>query len=196
MKTITYIFAIIALLGCGGTAQEKQNEMKELRKASWEDIDDNIIRMIGKDWMLVTAGKPGDFNMMTASWGTMGWLWELPVTTIYVRPQRHTHNFTEREDFYTLTFFKEEYRDVLRKMGSVSGRDFDKMNYERLTPFVTENGSIGFEEAYLVIECRKLYSTVFEQSRFHDQSVVDDKYPQRDFHTMYIGEITGVWIRD
>ena len=196
MKTLTYLIAIIVLLGCSGNAQEQQNEMKELKETSWEDINDNVIRMIGKDWMLVTAGKPGDFNMMTASWGTMGWLWETPVTTIYVRPQRHTHNFTEREGYYTLTFFKEEYRDVLREMGSVSGRNFDKINYEKLTPFETKNGSIGFEEAYLVIECRKLYSTVIEEANFHDQSVVDDKYPRRDFHTMYIGEITGVWIKD
>ncbi len=196
MKTLTYLIAIIALIGCSSNEKETKNFMTKHREATWQDLNDNVLRMIGKDWMLVTAGKPGDYNMMTASWGQMGWLWELPVTTIYVRPQRHTHNFTEREDYYTITFFREEHREDLRKMGSVSGRDFDKMNYEKLTPFVTKNGSIGFEEAYLIIECRKLYSTVLNQDSFHDQSVVADKYPRRDFHTMYIGEITGVWIKD
>lgn len=196
MKTLTYLIAIVALLGCSSNTQKTRQSMAIHREATWQDLNDNVLRMIGKDWMLVTAGKPGDYNMMTASWGQMGWLWELPVTTIYVRPQRHTHIFTEREDYYTLTFFREEHRDVLRKMGSVSGRDFDKINYEKLTPFVTKNGSIGFEEAYLIIECRKLYSTVLDQDNFHDQSVVADNYPRKDFHTMYIGEITGVWIKD
>jgi flavin reductase (DIM6/NTAB) family NADH-FMN oxidoreductase RutF len=196
MRTLTYIIALAAIIGCSGNAQENQNEMNELKEVTWQELNDNVVRLIGKDWMLVTAGKIDDYNMMTASWGTMGWLWELPVSTIYVRPQRHTHNFTEREDYYTLAFFKEEHRDVLRTMGSVSGRNFDKINYEKLTAFETKNGSVGFEEAYLIIECRKLYSTVIQEEKFHDKSVMEDKYPRRDFHTMYIGEITGVWMRE
>lgn len=178
------------------SAQTKIDDMKEFKKITWQEIDENIIKLIGSDWMLITAGKTGDYNMMTASWGQMGWLWEKPVTTIFVRPQRYTHVFTEREDYYTITFYKEEYRDALGKMGSVSGRNFDKMNFEILNPVETPNGSIAFKEAHLVIECKKLYSTEIDEAKFIDKTVVSDKYPNKDFHTMYIGEITGVWIKD
>lgn len=41
-----------------------------------EEITDNVIKLIGKDWMLVTAGRPGNYNTMTASWGGAGFLWE------------------------------------------------------------------------------------------------------------------------
>jgi flavin reductase (DIM6/NTAB) family NADH-FMN oxidoreductase RutF len=103
--------------------------------------------MIGKDWMLIAAGGGDDYNMMTASWGTLGWLWEKPVSTIYVRPQRHTHNYTEREDYYTLTFYDDPDKEVLRLMGTVSGKNFDKMNYEELNPILTTNKSVTFKEA-------------------------------------------------
>ncbi|PLW95497.1 MAG: flavin reductase [Marinilabiliales bacterium] len=169
--------------------------MDNFEKISWKDIDDNMIKMIGKDWMLVAAGHAGDYNMMTASWGMMGWLWERPVATIFVRPQRHTHNYTEREDYYTLTFYDDPEKEVLRKMGTVSGRNFDKMGYDKLTPVITENGSIAFKEAYLIIECKKLYATVLKEEDFCDKTPSDQMYPEKDYHTMYIGEITGVWIK-
>jgi len=194
MKQIFYIVILLLSISC--TAQTKIEDMKEFKKVGWEDLNDNIIKMIGKDWMLITAGTSDDYNMMTASWGTMGWLWEKPVTTIFVRPQRYTHIYTEREDYYTITFYKEEHHDALVKMGSVSGKDFDKMNYEKLRPVITPNGSIAFKEAYIVIECKKLYSTVIQEDEFIDVNVVSDKYPQKDFHTMYFGEITGVWIKE
>jgi flavin reductase (DIM6/NTAB) family NADH-FMN oxidoreductase RutF len=194
MKKLVFIMIIASAVSC--SAQTKIEDMKEFKEISWKEIEGNMIKMIGKDWMLITAGKPGDYNMMTASWGTLGWLWEKPVSTIYVRPQRYTHVFTEREGYYTITFYREEDREVLNKMGSVSGREFDKMNYDKLTPVETPNGSIAFKEAYLIIECKKLYATVLEESEFVDPEVVSEKYPQKDFHTMYVGEITGVWIKE
>ena len=191
MKTILILLIAALTLSC--TAQEKLSDMDNFEKIGWEEIDGNMIKMIGKDWMLVGAGHAEDYNMMTASWGTMGWLWERPITTIYVRPQRHTHNYTEREEYYTLTFYDDPEKEVLRKMGTVSGRNFDKMNYEKLTPVITDNGSIAFEEAYLIIECKKLYTFVLKEDEFNDITPSDEMYPKKDYHTVYIGEITGVW---
>lgn len=170
--------------------------MEQFTKTGWEGLDENIIRLIGHEWMLVAAGNPTKgFNMMTASWGGMGWLWEKPVAFVFVRPQRYTHEFTEREDFMTLTFYSREYRHILNKMGSVSGRNFDKINKSGLTAFETENGSVAFAEARIIVECKKLYSTVIQEKEFHDKSVVSSKYPQKDFHTMYICEIVNVWMK-
>lgn len=175
-----------------------QNTMtkSEFEKVSWENLNDNAIRLIGKDWMLISAGSLDDgFNMMTASWGGLGWLWEKPVSFIFVRPQRYTFNFTEKEDYYTVTFYEEEYRDVLREMGTVSGRNFDKINYPDLTPFATENGSVAFKEAKIILECRKLYATDILEESFVDITLGNRIYPQKDFHKMYIGEIVNVWMK-
>lgn len=170
-------------------------EMEGYKKITWKQLNAASIKLI-EDWMLVGAGEIDDYNMMTANWGTMGWLWNKPVVTIFVRPQRNTHIYTEREDYFTLTFFTEEHRGSLELMGEVSGRDFDKMNYEKLRPVITPNGSIGFREAYMIIECRKLYSTVIREEDFDVKRLARGIYPRKDFHTMYVGEITGIWVKE
>ena len=53
-----------------------------------EDIDGNVFKMIGDDWMLVTAETEKGVNTMTASWGGMGVLWNKPVAFVFIRPQR------------------------------------------------------------------------------------------------------------
>ena len=60
------------------------------------EMRENPFDLIGRQWMLVTAGKPGDLNTMTASWGGLGVLWNAPVATCYVRPTRYTYGFMER----------------------------------------------------------------------------------------------------
>ena len=50
------------------------------------EIKDNFIELIGKEWMLVSAGDKEKFNMMTASWGGVGVLWNRPVVFAFIRP--------------------------------------------------------------------------------------------------------------
>lgn len=189
--TFCFIWANIAF------SQPHINTMNEFTKTDWTALNESAIKLIGTDWMLISAGSlETDFNMMTASWGGLGWLWEKPVAFIFVRPQRYTFQFTEREDYFTICFFEETYRDILLKMGSVSGRNFDKMHDSGLSPVSTENGSVGFSEAKIVIECKKVYSTVIQEEEFIDVDIVLSKYPKKDFHTMYIGEIINVWIKN
>ncbi|MGE5355335.1 MAG: flavin reductase [Deltaproteobacteria bacterium] len=171
---------------------KKIADIAEFHKISWNDLNFNSIRLI-EDWMLITAGVPDDFNMMTANWGTFGWLWHKPISTIFIRPHRFTHQFSEREEFYSLSFFENKYRDILQLMGEVSGRDFDKMNFEKLQPILTLNGTVTFNESYLTIECRKLFSAQLRENDFLDERIISRNYPGKDFHTMYIGEITNIW---
>jgi len=159
-----------------------------------EDIEDNIFKLIGTDWMLVCAGTPQNFNMMTASWGCAGVLWRKPVAITFVRPQRHTFSFMENNGWYTLSFFGEEMRDILNLCGTVSGRDLNKMNIEGITPLETPKGNIVFEEAKLVLECRKMYYDDIKPGLFQVFEL-EMIYPSKDYHRFYIGEISGAWIK-
>jgi len=152
-----------------------------------ELLTDNPFKLIGKDWMLITAGTPGSFNTMTASWGGLGVLWERKVAFCFIRPTRYTYEFVERSDTFTLSFFAERHRKTLSFCGSHSGRDMDKIKKAGLTP-IKEGGFVYFNEARLVLECRKLYFQDISPDRFLDQSI-NDMYPQKDYHRMYVGEI-------
>ena len=167
--------------------------MKEIKPS---EIKDNPIELFGKDWALATAGTSGNFNTMTISWGMIGNLWQIPIAMRYVRPQRYTHQFTEKYDKFTLSFFHPDMKKTLAVMGSKSGRDIDKMHYTGLDAVELPSGQIGFKQAKLIIECEKAYSDVFKERNFIDMDLMESVYPSKDFHTFYIGRITHVWVED
>ncbi|MBC8207094.1 MAG: flavin reductase [Kiritimatiellales bacterium] len=170
--------------------------MKNFSKLSPLELDESAFRLIGKEWMLITAGTMESWNTMTASWGAMGELWFKPVVFAFIRPPRYTYEFVEREEIFTLSFFDESHRDVLNFCGSHSGRECDKAQEAGLTPFATENGSVAFEQARLVLECRKLYFQDINPQQFLDPAIDSKYYPEKDYHRMYVGEVLRVLKRE
>lgn len=154
------------------------------------ELNSNPFQMIGKDWALVTAGDETGCNTMTVSWGNMGIMWNKNIVTIFIRPQRYTKEFLDRFDNFTVTFYEETARDALKLCGSKSGRDFDKIKAAGLTP-VHENGTTYFEEARLVLECKKIYLDKIRPEGFLDPSI-QQNYIAGDYHLIYMGEITRV----
>jgi flavin reductase (DIM6/NTAB) family NADH-FMN oxidoreductase RutF len=165
----------------------------DFREARPESLPDNPFTLIGKDWMLITAGEPGAFNTMTASWGGLGVLWERKVAFCFIRPTRYTFEVIERSGSFTLSFFEERYRKALSFCGSHSGRDVDKVRGAGLTP-VHEGGFVYFSEARIVLKCRKLYFQDLSPERFLDPKIAD-LYPQKDYHRMYVGEIVRCLVK-
>ncbi len=157
-----------------------------------EEINENIFKLIGKDWMLITAGDKNKYNMMTASWGTAGVLWRKPVIFTFVRPQRYTYEFMENNAYFSVSFFEEKHRDVLNICGTTSGRDLNKMNIDGLSPLSTPSNSIAFEEAKLVLECRKIYFDDIDPA-FFQVFDIEKVYPAKDYHRFYVGEIVRAW---
>ncbi len=157
---------------------------------------ENVQKLIGSDWMLITAGSMKEsFNTMTASWGCMGVLWNKNVAIAYVRPQRFTYLFTEANPLMTLCFFEDDKKDALRFCGTHSGRDCDKIKETGLTPLEYEDGAVIFAEAKLALICRKLYVSDIKEEGFLDKSLLAN-YPQNDYHRQYICEIIKVLKKD
>lgn len=155
---------------------------ENFRKISPNDIPGNLIKLVGGDWMLITAGNDTKFNSMTASWGGFG-VWNKPVAFILVMPTRYTYEFLEREEYYTLTFFDDnaeggKYRKMMKDIfGTKSGRDTDKVKEAGLTPLFLPNG-ITYQEARLVVVCKKGFNTPTDRG-----------------HKLYFGDIVEVWQR-
>ena len=167
--------------------------MNEFQAVLPKTLGENFIELIGDDWMLVTAGDSSKFNMMTASWGGAGYLWNKPVVFVFVRPQRYTYEFMEDKRDFTLSFLDEKYRNALKICGTESGRDIDKVHRTGLTPCFSETGNVAFKEARLVLECRKLYCQFLEPGAFLDESIVTKHYPEHDYHKVYVAEIVKAW---
>jgi flavin reductase (DIM6/NTAB) family NADH-FMN oxidoreductase RutF len=175
--------------------REEEIKMEDLEFTTVEvdSISDNVFKLIGTDWMLITAGNLQSYNTMTASGGAFGVLWKYKVCFCFVRPQRYTRRFMDRLECFTLSFFDEEYREALKYCGSHSGREVDKARETGLTPVGTGNLT-WFREARMVMKCRKVYIQDFQPLGFLDEGI-SQNYPEADYHRMYIGEITEVLVR-
>ncbi|MDR0568570.1 MAG: flavin reductase [Spirochaetaceae bacterium] len=162
------------------------------------DFSGSPAARIGDDWMLITCGnaaeQKGHWNTMTASWGGLGVLWGKPVAFMVIRPTRFTYAFANENEQFTLSFFSSAYRRALEVCGAKSGRDTDKAAAAGLTPIVFSGGSIAFLEAETVIICRKLYTHDLDPRQFLDPAL-ETHYPAKDYHRMFIGEVTGLKVK-
>lgn len=177
----------------------------ELREIDYKDLKINPMTMFGDDWGLVAAGnEQNGYNAMTIAWGQIGAVWDratengkmiIPTASVYIRPQRYTKEFFDREEYFTVSFLKKQYKRALGYMGTHSGKKEEKIVNAGLTPlFIGE--SVGFEEAGMIFVCKKIYHAPLLESGFVDQRIIPYNYPERDFHEMYIGEIVTVYTRE
>ena len=150
------------------------------REVKAEELTMNPFTKIGKEWLLITAGNEEKCNTMTASWGAMGVMWGKNAVTVYIRPQRYTKEFVDREDTFTISVLGEKYRKALNYCGKVSGKNADNK----------------IKEADMIMVCKKMYHDEIKPECF-DAGENDGKwYPQKDYHTMYIAEILKVLVRE
>lgn len=163
-------------------------------KINPETLSLNPFVKIGKEWMLVTAGDGERVNTMTASWGGLGVLWGADVATIYVRPQRYTYTFTQKQDRFTLSFFDGACKKELGVLGTVSGRDTDKIADVGFHVRAFD-GAPALEEASLVLVCRTVYRDMIKEECFIDRKADEANYPKKDYHMMYIARIEAAYTR-
>ena len=170
-----------------------------MKEISVKDLSLNPMTMIADTWMLITAGnEKNGYNTMTASWGHLGSIWGhnsgLPSAVVYVRPQRYTKQFIDREDYFTLSVMGNQYKKQLAYLGSHSGKEEDKLSVVGFKPLFID-GTTAISGAEMVLVCRKLYAAPVKEEFFTDKTIVEEHYPERDFHTMYIGEVVDLLAR-
>lgn len=192
MKKLCVMAMLFALFGVNVVAQENNVMGEDWEKISINEVK-NPVTLFGKDWAALAAGKEGNMNAMTIGWGQLGMLWQKPVVTVYVAPERYTNEFMEKNEYFTVTGFRENMRDALTYIGTHSGRDGDKLKAAGLTPEFTALGNPIFKEGNLAIECKIIYKEPFKKELLTED--VQKFYENRGIspHVTYIGEVVNVW---
>ena len=160
-----------------------------------ELFEQSPFKLIGKDWMLITAERDGKVNTMTASWGGFGVMWGVNVAYIGIRPQRYTKEFVDNSETFSLTFLDNSFKTTLSYLGSKSGRDEDKIKKSKLTILHTDDTPY-FEEATTAMLCKKLYAQELKPEYFIMSELNEKWYPNVDYHTLYIAEITKILVKE
>lgn len=196
MNVLKSLF-LATIVSAGATSlsaeEAKSSQLESLYKqVRIQDVQENAVKMVGDDWMLITAGAPEKFNSMTASWGGFG-VWNKPVAFILVHPKRYTYQLLEKEEYFTLSFYDEKYRSLLKELfGTKSGRDTDKVKESGFTPIKMKPAGMAYAEARLIVVCKKIYA---------DKTQNENRFPPKEtpegaeFHKLYFGEIVSVWMK-
>ena len=143
-----------------------------MKEIDYKDLRFNPFNLLGKEWMLLSAGNEQDgCNTMTIK------------------------TFVDKEEYFTLCVMDAAFKKQMAYLGSVSGRDEDKIGKSGLTKVFADN-SVYFKEAKLVLVCKKEYAAELQASGFIDKDVLKQAYPANDLHTMYVGKIEKVLVRD
>ena len=169
--------------------------MSSFTPISPEAFNESPFRIIGDEWMLISAPddtKESGLSAMTASWGGLGVLWNENVATVYIRPQRYTYSLVEKCDRFALCFFDEKYKKALGLCGSKSGRDMDKLKECGLTSEDIDGVSV-ISEAKTVMICKKLYADDLREEKFIDRDHLS--HYNGDFHRFYIVKIEKILVK-
>jgi len=169
----------------------------------FEEIDVNSLELnpfttLGKDNFLITAQDERTYNTMTAAWGFFGFMWKKPAFAIVVRPSRYTHSFIENSSYFTVSFFDNSYYETLQYCGKNSGRDVDKAKECGLKAVTLEFDDLEFptfEQANMVLCCKKASRTQLESANFIDKTI-EEHYADLSYHTLYIGFIEKIVVQE
>ena len=190
-----HLFAILmaglAMALPNNTSAQEDNGFKRMNVNT--EFAENGFQWFNKAELLA-AGNKEKSNAMTIGWGGISTLWGRTALTVYVAEKRYTKQFMDKAEYFTVMAFGPEHAEVLRYMGTKSGRDGDKAKALGLHTAYTANGTPYYTEATMVIECKIMYAAPFNPDGFKSD-VPRNMY--RNFpagiHSMYIGEVVGAW---
>ena len=162
-----------------------------------EEFDENIFKLVGKDFTVITAGE--DPNSMVASWGGVGIMFNKPVTWCFLRANRYTLEKIRETGTYTMCYFPDQYKGDIMQFGIKSGRNTDKMAQTKLTPYITPDGYPAYKEAKIIIECKLIAASTVSKDEFFTEEAktfLQEGYDEaKDWHKLVYGEITNILIK-
>ena len=161
-------------------------EVEKLKK-----INVSPFTNFGYDWALVTSGTKEKFNSMTIGWGEMGTLWGFPVIQIFIKPIRYTFDFLKENDIFTVSFYDKKYRKKLGIIGTVTGRNNNKVDMVGFTPQFLENGGITYKQASVTYVLKKILIQQIDKNLIPEFAITE-YYTTEEPHYIIIGKVESV----
>jgi flavin reductase (DIM6/NTAB) family NADH-FMN oxidoreductase RutF len=130
---------------------------------------------------------------MTIGWATFGFIWRKPVLMVAVRTSRHTFGIIEKAQDFTVSIPSDKLKKEIAYCGSKSGRDVDKFKMCNLeTADSRKVGSPIIKTSGHHYECAIVYKTAMDPI-YLDKNIDDTLYADKDYHTLYFGEILACY---
>ena len=141
--------------------------------------------------LLLMSGESG--NPMTIGWGTVGIVWHKSIFTILVRPSRYSFKLIEELPEFTINVPTSKMKKEVAYCGAYSGRDVNKIEKCNFHLGRSNHISVPYiKECPIHYECKIVNKNDIINSEL-DKNIISKYYTQGDFHSVYFGEILGVY---
>ncbi len=132
-------------------------------------------------------------NPMTIGWAVIGRIWRKPILQVLVRPSQFTFHLMEEYNNFTVNVPTDDMNKIVGICGTKSGRDINKIKECNLT---LEKGIKvdvpSIKECHIHYECRTVHKNIVLPAQI-DSAIKNNYYSEDDYHTIYFGEIVGVF---
>jgi len=158
-----------------------------MKKMNYLAVAEDAMQKIKKG-VFLTVQADDRLNTMTIGWATIGYCWQKPIFMIMVRDSRHTFPIIEDATDFTVSIPALDMKNAVMYCGTQSGRDVDKFKELGLeTRAAQKTASPIIDIPGLHFECRIVHKSALDP-QFLDESYASF-YPEKDYHTLYFGEI-------
>lgn len=166
----------------------------EIERVGYNQLSAEALKQIEKGAFLTVKHKD-EINTMTIGWGSISYIWGMPIFMVAVRYSRHTYRLIDRAKEFTVSIpLSNDLRKALGYCGTKSGRDVNKFEECNLTAVDGQKIStpiIG--ECELHYECQVVYQQAMEPATL-DEGIKDKFYPTDDYHVLYFGKIVDSYV--
>ena len=163
-------------------------------KAEYTKFFEQTMKKLPSPGLLLGVYQPdGTANIMTIGWGTVGFIWGMPVWTVLVRPSRFTYQGMEHSGCFTVNVPSAKMNKAMAICGSKSGRHINKFSECGLTQEKAQNVLAPcVAECPIVYECQIVHANDVLPERLSDE-IITSAYNDGDFHRIYFGKIIATY---
>ncbi len=174
----------------GGILSFRKSDWLEAGKIALETLEN-----LGGVFLISNDNQSLRPNVMTIGWLELGIVWRRPIITVLVRPSRHTFSLLEENPFFVVGVPPSSWKKEIDFCGSTSGREVDKFSQCGFNPVNINDFPVPvIEGCEVAFGCEIIQKTRVEAGNFI-ASILDEFYPQGDYHSIYFGEIKESWSR-
>ena len=163
-----------------------------MREVDYMSVAQQVMDQIKKGAFL-TAKADDQLNTMAIGWALLGVVWGKPIFMVAVRDSRHTFSILEKAADFAVTVPTTDVQDQVMYCGTKSGRNVDKYKechlelaeaQKVITPIIKTPG--------IHFECKIVHKAPMDP-KLLDKEYEEGLYPQKDYHTLYFGEILACY---
>lgn len=151
------------------------------------------MKQISDKGAFLVVGSGDKTNVMTIGWALIGFVWRRPMMMVVVRGSRHTFSIIEKADGFTVNVPQKDMGKELEFCGTKSGRNFDKFKECNLKTLKAQKiKSPILDISGIHFECKIVYKSAMKPE-FLTKEYDYLYHPNKDYHTMYFGEIMACY---